>query len=183
MSPFHIYDNGTYSLCESLMYTNIFRCFTWISLKNIWIVIYFRYCWRHIILSFFSTFFAESTWFILSQIWWKDGQRANEDPIKTWCRSTSFNLRELVVLGSSLCSLSASSYKYSFLLELKKKKKNCSLFTNFVSPFLLTTPSKPSGRADTNYCRFWSGIHLGGWHMPSFFLFIYIFLFRVLKPL
>lgn len=85
------------------------------------------------------------------QMWWKDRQRANEEPIKSWCISRSFNFRELVVLGSSLCSLSASSYKYSLALQFKKLQP---VYQCVVLPFLLTTSRKPSGRADTNYWSF-----------------------------
>lgn len=85
------------------------------------------------------------------QMWWKDRQRANEEPIKSWCISKSFNLRELVVLGSGLCSLSASSYKYSLALQFKKLWP---VYQCVVSPFLLTTPCNPWGRADTNYWSF-----------------------------
>lgn len=99
----------------------------------------------------FPPFQLKTASLIFLQIWWKDRQRAKEEPIKSWCRSRSFNLRELVVLGSSLCSLSASSYKYSLALQFKKLRP---VYQCGVSPFILTTTSKPLGRADTNHWSF-----------------------------
>lgn len=80
MLPFHIYGNGSHSLCESLMYSTIFCCFIWLSLKAIRIIIYSRYSWQQIIFNLFI--FYPFNWKVLALFSAKFGGRTGNGPMR-----------------------------------------------------------------------------------------------------